>query len=91
MSEVTITVKPIVNINGTNKTMLLEQYRVALRSIKQSRDLAGQAYPHGRDYQLNSEPLAAETARSEYQAKVFAPLQHAADYLEALIMSVIDQ
>jgi len=42
---------PVVNINGTSKEELLEQYNEAINAIVSAIEAVGECRPHGRDYQ----------------------------------------
>ena len=91
MSETKVAVLPIVNMNGTSKEELLFQYRAIMAFTKAALSAACEARPHGRDYQCNREPDAAQTARFDYETKVVARLAAVADYLEALLIGINDQ
>lgn len=42
---------PQININGTARSDLLEQYLTAKRALDHAIEALAEAYPHGRDYQ----------------------------------------
>lgn len=42
---------PRVNINGTSKKQLVEQYMEVVRHLNMTLAMMGPAAPHGRDYQ----------------------------------------
>ena len=89
--EATVTVLPIINNNGNSKESLSDQYMLVMRNTRRALEAACAARPHGRDYQLNQEPNAAETARAEYEEHVVKPLALATAYLEKLLIHISDQ
>lgn len=42
---------PIVNVNGTSRSELLEQHQLVARHIRHAMEALQEACPHGRDYQ----------------------------------------
>ena len=49
----------IININGTSKQALLDQYRAVAEALRTLQEAMGQAPPHGRDFQLNPDDYRA--------------------------------
>ena len=64
----TISVLPIVNLNGTSSHELLDQHLKVLRALRAARDAINEAAPHGRDYQLN-EPRAHNLALADHYGR----------------------
>jgi hypothetical protein len=60
---------PQVNLNGTSRDALLDQYRDAYRAINDAIDALCKAAPHGRDYQTL--PAGSyNVAREEHDARL---------------------
>lgn len=79
---------PRVNLNGTSRDALAEQYRVAHRAIGAAIDAMCQATPHGRDYQTL--PAGSyESARAEHDARL-TKLVSVKNEIEAIALHVID-
>ena len=43
---------PLVHLNGTGRTGLLDQYKTAVMAVRAASDALRKAAPHGRDYYL---------------------------------------
>jgi hypothetical protein len=72
---------PIVNMNGTSRENLLQQYIDALEGLRHAIRTLGAMAPHGRDYQ--TQPGLYQQARVQYEAMI-APVHKAYLDLSAL-------
>jgi len=62
---------PMININGSSKPWMLQNYRTTLHTLDVLRLQLGQIAPHGRDYQTAPEgalDLAMAQHRQRYEA-----------------------
>jgi len=71
---------PIVNINGTSRKQLLEQYLAALLALQVTVKAVQDAAPHGRDYVHGGNISAAIAEHVER----LAVLQRVADEIEKI-------
>lgn len=62
---------PTININGTDRMDLLNQYMVVRRALARAIEALGEASPHGRDYQTQ-EPGALLQAQREHADRMTA-------------------
>ena len=72
---------PHINLNGSSKNDLLEQYQQAYLAACKSIDMLRLCAPHGRDYQ--SLPVEAyETARAQHRLRMESAHKIANDILD---------
>jgi len=72
---------PHVNLNGSSKSDLLEQYQKAYLAASKSVDMLRLCAPHGRDYQ--GLPVEAyETARTQHKMRMESAHKIANDILD---------
>ena len=80
---------PIVNLNGSNPQDLCDLYVRAMEAVAAAAEAVSQAYPHGRDYQLNP-PGDLARATTEHQQRIESlALVH--DELELVATNIVDQ
>lgn len=60
---------PQINLNGTDKASLLEQYQTAYLAAKRAVDMLRLCAPHGRDYQTLPADLY-DLARGQHQKRM---------------------
>jgi len=60
---------PQININGTERSDLLEDYMGARRALQHAVEALSAASPHGRDYQT-AEPGAFYAAQREHADRI---------------------
>ena len=65
--DMTITVLPSVNLNGTSRNELIDQNFQALRSLRTAAEMIRLAAPHGRDY---PDPEAYKAASAAFDANI---------------------
>ena len=76
-----------VNLNGTSKSDLLDQYKKCLRALRELDKAMGEAMPHGRDYQTHTTAFAGDDARKAWgQRRVWLEelrkdLEHSAEMI----------
>jgi hypothetical protein len=58
-----------VNLNGSPKQYLLDDYIKVLNTLTLLQAQMGSATPHGRDYQTHSDPQAGTKARIAWSAR----------------------
>lgn len=80
---------PIIHLNGSSKSFLQEEYRLAARSVRATIDVVAKVYPHGRDYYPIS-PDALLSAQAEHAARL-SKLREVAEELEAIWENLSDQ
>lgn len=66
---------PIVNLNGTSREELKEQFLEANRKAGELLKALAYAMPHGRDYQTAKDPMAFSQAAKEHTARLEAVRQ----------------
>ena len=49
-------IRPTVNLNGTDYESLLNQWKTVMEAANRLNEALAEATPHGRDYQINSDP-----------------------------------
>lgn len=77
---------PQVNLNGTSKDALLEQYRRSYRAINAAIESLCEGAPHGRDYQTLP-PGAVQLAIAEHRIRV-AKLESVRAEIEAIALHI---
>lgn len=60
---------PHINLNGSSKNDLLDQYQTAYLAATKAVDMLRLCAPHGRDFQ-GLPPEAYETARAQHKARM---------------------
>jgi hypothetical protein len=65
--DMTTTVLPSVNLNGTSRNELIEQNLQALRSLRTAAEMIRFAAPNGRDY---PDPEVYKAARAAFDANI---------------------
>ena len=74
-----------VNLNGTSKDELLEQYRRVAEACRELKEALARATPHGRDFQLNEEDFQpARMVHTSHQIAVEDIEAHVADVVNNL-------
>lgn len=64
---------PIINVNGTSRSELLEQHQLVCRHIRHAIVALQEACPHGRDYQTlpgDKATTALHTALDEHSNRL---------------------
>ncbi len=84
-----MTTAPIVNLNGTSATMLLEQNLTALRGLQSALSLLCEAAPNGRDFQTAPMGTFAR-AQSEHITRI-ARIESVMSEIETIAMNISDQ
>lgn len=80
---------PVVNLNGSSASMLLEDYGNFGKAIRNAISLAYECTPHPRDYQLC--PVGAfEAAYNEHRDRI-RRLSTVLDEIESICETIIDQ
>lgn len=84
-------ITPIVNLNGTSASTLLEQQAAIVNACDQLLRALHEAMPHGRDYHLKQGPGNwTVLARREHQARI-ACVQQIMQDAHAIASSIIEQ
>jgi hypothetical protein len=78
---------PQININGTERSDLLEDYMKARRALQHAVEALGACSPHGRDYQT-AEPGAFYVAQREHADRIIKVRQVLAE-IETLAEHVV--
>lgn len=81
---------PILNLNGTSRSSLVEQYQNALEAVQNTLDVLSETSPHGRDYILNKDPRALINATNEY-AERQNKLRIVRSELESIVINLCEQ
>lgn len=85
----TALVIPQVNLNGTSKNQLLEQYKKSIIALRNAHDALCNASPHGRDYQTMS-PETYRIARMQHTNRT-ERLSTVTNELEAIYEGIYSQ
>ena len=81
--------RPIININGTDPRILLEDYRETKRLAVALREKLDRMWPHDRDYQTHYDPRAGfQLATNEHVQRLLSVRKLIVE-LEMLAESVI--
>lgn len=77
---------PTVNLNGTSRNVLIEEYDNALEKLRDALTALSQVTVHGRDYHLNGGDIIAawneQRARCNKIVSVIEDLQKVREHLE---------
>lgn len=76
-----------VNLNGSGRSDLLDQYKKCLKALRELDTAMGEAMPHGRDYQTHTTAFAGDDARKAWGTRrvwleeLRKDLQHSAEMI----------
>jgi hypothetical protein len=77
---------PCVNLNGSSKQSLIEQYLEVYHLVNEALDGACKNAPNGRDYQIGN--VDHRDARHEFIEHVTSKLSDAKDFLVELVTCI---
>lgn len=80
-------VPPVVNLNGSPRQVLVEQYHEVAKAMDDLLTKMGLAMRHGRDYQTDSTGTYIVQARAAHTERMMAVVTMAREY-EALAISI---
>lgn len=80
---------PTININGTSKESLFQNYLSALHAVEAARDALHDCAPHGRDYQTAAAGAYLE-ARKQHVLRL-GKLESVISELMQILLSIQDQ
>ena len=81
---------PTVHLNGTSKQELLDQLKNAFRAVREAEAIVRKAYPHGRDYYVQTDTGGIEEAMRQHGRRLVS-LNNIANELEAIAIAVQEQ
>lgn len=85
-----VVVSPIVNINGTSREELLNQWRRAHEALLNAETALRECTPHGRDFQTDRTGQLYNEAREQHMIRL-AHLIAIRKEVEAVAINIYDQ
>jgi hypothetical protein len=84
-------IAPIVHMNGSGKSQLIDQYMKVYHELNKALDDACKATPHPRDYYVSNKEGQWNAAHEEYAQEVLRKLKDAKDYVFNLAIAIHGQ